>query len=264
MKKALPGLALLAISATALADDQFSMSTGFDYSSGTYGNAKATEILYVPVTAKYQTDDWTLKLTVPYIEVTGPGGVLQGFGRVATPSSTQSGSPRFGRSAGGGTSTNAGLGDIIASAGYTVYSGDALSLDVTGKVKFGTADPNKGLGTGKNDYSAQLDGTYALTDKTSLLGTAGYKIVGAPAGVAVNNVAFGSVGVDRKTGDTTNAGVMFDYVQKVTAVSYNQEDAMVYASEKLSPGLKLTGYVLKGFTSGSPDYGVGGTITGYF
>lgn len=265
MKKTLPALALLAMSATALADDTFSLTTGFDYTSGKYGNAQSTEILYIPVTAKYQTGDWTAKLTVPYIQVTGPGGVVQGMGRVATSGGTATG-PGFGRKAGGGTGTNAGLGDIVASLGRTIYDSadDTFSLDLVGKVKFGTADANLGLGTGKNDYSAQLDGTWMLTDATSLLGTAGYKVVGAPVGVTVNNVFFGSAGVDHATSNISNVGVMFDYVQKVTVYSYAQEDAMVYASQKLSAGTKVMGYLLKGFTSGSPDYGVGATITGSF
>lgn len=264
MKKALPGLALLALAAPAMADDQFSMTTGFDYTSGHYGNAQATEILYIPVTAKYQTGDWTAKLTVPYIEVTGPGGVVQGFGRMTTSSSTTG--PSFGRKSGGGTSTNGGLGDIIASLGRTVYSSsdDSFSLDLVGKVKFGTADANKGLGTGKNDYSAQLDATYMLSSQNSLLATAGYKFVGAPVGVTVNNVFFGSAGLDHASSDSANIGVMFDYVQKITAYSYAQEDAMAYVSEKLSSQTKVMGYVLKGFTSGSPDYGVGATLTGSF
>ena len=32
-----------------------------------------------------------------------------------------------------------------------------LLIDLTGKVKFGTADENKGLGTGENDYAVQAD-----------------------------------------------------------------------------------------------------------
>ncbi len=263
MKKAIPGLALLVMSGAALADGEFSLSTGFDYSSGTYGNAQSTQILSVPVTAKYESDDWTLKLTVPYIEISGPGGVVQGYGRVATSGTTTSG-PSLGRKSGGGTGTNSGLGDMIGSVGRTIYSGDALWLDLVGAVKFATADANKGLGTGKNDYSAALDATYALADGTSLLADGGYKIVGAPTGITVNNVWFGSLGVDQKLSDTTSAGVTYEYVQKVTAVGYDQKDVMGYLSEKLASDLKVTGYVLKGFTYGSPNYGVGGTIAAYF
>jgi len=82
MRKKLAALALLAISVPAVADDQFSLGAGFAYSTGKYGNAASTGILYLPVTGKYESGNLTLKLTVPYISVTGPGGVVQGIGRM--------------------------------------------------------------------------------------------------------------------------------------------------------------------------------------
>ena len=260
MKKLLSSVILLALSAPVLADDQFSLGAGFDYSSGKYGNAVSTDILYIPVAAKYESDGLTLKLIVPYISVTGPGGVIQGFGRIALPM----GGTGLGPMGAGGASrtTNSGLGDVIAQAGYNFYSVDALSLDIVGKVKFGTADANKGLGTGRNDYSAQLDGYYALQDKTSLFATAGYKVVGAPTGIEVNNVAYSILGVDQKLSDAANAGVMFSAAQSATAVGSNQQDVTLYVSRKLDRDLKIQANVLKGFSDGSPDYGVGAMITG--
>ena len=267
MKKLVPALALLAISASALANDQFSLTTGFDDSTGKYGNATSTNILYVPVTGQYETDNLTLKLTVPYISVSGPGGVIQGMGRVVSPAAPVGGSPRFGRPAGRGgvaTTTNSGLGDVVASAGYTVYSANTLSIDFVGKVKFGTADANKGLGTGKNDYSAQIDGYYMFRKATTLFATAGYKVVGAPTGITVNNVPYGMLGANQKLSAATNVGVMLNYVQSATAAAANQEDVTVYASRKLSKNLKLMVNLLKGVSNGSPDYGGGVMITGAF
>ncbi len=146
MQKLLTAIILLAISFPARADDDFSLATGFDFSSGKYGAKLATDILYIPVTAKYEWDDGFVKLTVPYIVVTGPGGVVRGVGLLHP---TRLRTTR---------TTAAGLGDVTASAGRTVYSGDALSLDLVGNVKFGTADEKKGLGTGQNDYSGEVDG----------------------------------------------------------------------------------------------------------
>ncbi len=261
MKKTLSVLALLAVSAPVLAEDKLSLTTGFDYSTGKYGNATSTDILYVPFTGQYESGNLTLKLTVPYISVTGPGGVIQGFGRVPTTSTS-----RFGRPGAGGpaTSTQSGLGDVIASAGYTFYSGDALSLDAVGKVKFGTADPNKGLGTGMNDYFGEIDGYYTLVEKTTLMATAGYKIVGAPTGVTTNNVPYGMIGLDQKTDETTHIGIMYDQVNSVSPTIADQRDVTVYASQKLSRSLKVQANLMKGFSTSSPDYGGGLMITGYF
>ena len=58
-------MATLLASATAWAETTTSLTTGFDYSTGNYGSTTSTSILYIPVTAKYQTDDYYLKLTIP-------------------------------------------------------------------------------------------------------------------------------------------------------------------------------------------------------
>ena len=184
MRKTIFVFAMLTASASATAEDQFSLGTGFDYSTGKYGSSTTTDMLYIPVVAKYETDDLTLKLTVPYLRVTGTSsGVIRGVGRV------RPGSPMMTTTTKTTTATNSasGLGDIVAAAGYTVYDQDALSIDVVGKVKLGTANANSGLGTGKNDYSAQVDGYYTI-NKTTVFATAGYKIVGKPAGLTLNNV----------------------------------------------------------------------------
>lgn len=244
-------LAMFALPVPAMADDPFSLSTGFDYSTGKYGAKLATDILYIPVTAKYETDEGYVKLTVPYISITGPGGVIRGVGLI------RAANVRTVRT------TNSGLGDVTASAARTVYSGDALSLDLVGNVKFGTADASKGLGTGKNDYSGQVDGFYAL-NRTTLFGTAGYKIYGSPAGVTLHNTPYGTLGVSQKTGDKDSVGVMLDVAKSPSPASGDQREATAYVSHKASDAAKVQVYVVKGFASGSPDFGFGAMITGAF
>lgn len=260
MHKILIPLALLAISVPAIADDQFSLGTGFDYSTGKYGNAASTSILYVPVVGKYESGNLTLKLTVPYISVTGPGGVVQGIGRMGPAVSPVSGRNTTTTSA---TSTNSGLGDVIASAGYTIYSGDALTLDVAGNIKLGTADASKGLGTGQNDYYAQADGYYLL-GQTTLFGTAGYRYYGSPAAVSLSSAPYGTVGASQKLGDDTSAGLMLDVAKSPGSYSADQRDATIYISQKISTSLKVQASLLKGFANGSPDYGGGVMLTGTF
>jgi hypothetical protein len=242
---------MLSITIPAVADNQFSLGTGFDYSSGKYGNATETRILYIPVTARYESDKLTLKLTVPYISITGPGGVIQGMGRMGRPTTRTT------------QTANSGVGDVTASAGYNAYSGGALAFDLVGNVKLGTADAKVGLGTGENDYSAQIDGYYTLA-QTTLFATVGYKKYGAPAGVTMNNVRYNTLGFSQKLGRTTSAGAMLYSSQSPTAAGTASRDATLYISQKMSTTLKVQAYVLKGFTSGSPDSGGGLMLTGYF
>jgi len=244
-------LALLLASATASAEITNSLSTGFDYSSGKYGGTTSTDVLYIPVIGKIQSDKLALKLTVPYIRVSSAGGVaVRGMGPFKVATSTK-------------TSTQSGLGDVIASAGYTILENDNLLLDLVGNIKFGTADPDKNLGTGKNDYSAQLDAYYQL-DKTTIFATAGYKVVGAPVGIQVNNIAYGTLGISQKTGNKTSAGLMLDAAQGSNALSPGARELTVFVANRISQTLKIQANLMKGFSDSSPDYGGGVMVTGYF
>ncbi len=251
MKKILPALTLLISCAAAASDDALSLGTGFDFSTGKYGGTKAVDILYIPVFATYETGDWTFKLTVPYIRISGAGaGVLPGLGRTGRAATNKT-----------VTTAHAGLGDVVASAGYEFYAKDSLTLDLVGKVKFGTADKNQGLGTGMNDYSAQVDGAYVIK-KTTLFATAGYKIVGSPVGLPLNNVAFGTIGAAHKLSDGATAGAMLDVAQSPSATGAAPRTVTAYLSRRIRDSVKLQPYVVKGFSDGSPAFGFGATITG--
>lgn len=250
MSKKIIVLSLLLFSASASAENTTSLTTGFDFSSGKYGDTTATNILYVPVTGKYQTDDYYLKLTVPYISVSSAGGVVLGMGKLRTVQGTK-------------TLTQSGLGDVTAAAGYTVFAGQKFLLDLVANVKFGTADASKNLGTGENDYSAQVDGFYTL-DKTTLFASAGYKIIGSPPGVTLNNIAYGTLGFSQKTGDTGTVGLMVDAGQSTSAINPGTREMTVFVSNKISKIIKIQASLMKGFSDSSPDFGVGLMLTGTF
>ena len=148
----------------------------------------------------------------------------------------------------------------MASAGYNVYAGDALSLDLVGNVKFGTADATKGLGTGQNDYSAQADGYYSFA-KTTLFATAGYRIYGEPTGITMKSSPYGTIGTSQKLSDETSAGIMLDVVKSPTTASADQREVTAFVSQKISASTKVQANVMKGYSTGSPDFGFGGMIT---
>ena len=83
-----------------------------------------------------------------------------------------------------------GLGDIVAGVTRNIIDigSSGTLVDLTGKVKFGTADAGKGLGTGQNDYAVQGDVTQSVTSAISVFGSLGYKFIGSPAGAQLNNV----------------------------------------------------------------------------
>jgi hypothetical protein len=242
-------LGLLACNAYGAESDagRFSVSTGFDYSSGKYGTSSSTDILYIPVSVKYETDTARFKLTVPYLRISGEGNViLAGVGSPVVIGKT------------GMRMTDSGLGDVVASAFGTLIpeAGNLPSIDLGVKIKFGTADETKGLGTGKNDYSLQADVTKTY-DKLTAFATLGYKWVGDPPGFALNNVLYGTVGGAYKFATGTSAGILIDYRQAASPGQHDPQELTLYASHKLSPDLSLVVYIYSGFSDGSPDIGGG-------
>ena len=62
-------------SPTAFANG-FSFSTATDFTTGKYGGPSATDIWYVPFTARYDKGRASFRVTLPYLNMTGPGNVL--------------------------------------------------------------------------------------------------------------------------------------------------------------------------------------------
>lgn len=229
---------------------RLSLETGMHYDTGKYGGTQSTDILYVPVIGKYQDKEWTLKMTVPYLQISGPGNVVAINGTSVTGATTAN-----------TRATRSGLGDVIVSATRNVYDGGSsgFGVDLTGKVKFGTASSANGLGTGKNDY-AFLAELYQDTGNLSTFGTLGYRVYGSPAGYSLNKVFFGSLGGSYRFGPKTNGGIMLEGGQKITATGSSRLEAILFISHKIEKNWKARGYVLKGFTNSVPDWGAGATI----
>src|SRR6266568_1403608 len=119
--------ALVATNSIAFAADGLTtLSVGAESSSGKYGQDQSTRIFFVPITGKYETGGWTLKLLVPYIRITGPGNVIGAAdNRITLPG------------AGATRRTETGLGDVVASAFYNAlgargyrWYGDPAGIDL--------------------------------------------------------------------------------------------------------------------------------------
>ncbi|MBQ4856028.1 transporter [Rhodanobacter sp. B2A1Ga4] len=247
--------------------DQFSLAAGADYSSGKYGTDTTTDIWSVPVTAAYQTDRWTFKLTVPYINISGAGNVIPGVGKVNNGNPLGRGLGHIIGGIGGGNTTTtssgsaSGLGDITASAGYELFtSADRTAgLDLTGKVKFGTADENKGLGTGKNDYGLSLD-TYKVVGDWTAFGGVGWMKYGSSQYIKLKNGFNANIGADYKLGPSDNIGAYYYYRERIADGGAPQSEVTGYWNHKFNDSLRVQAYALAGFANGSPDYGVGASL----
>jgi len=245
-------IALIAHIQPALAEQgRFSIGSGFDFSSGKYGGTTSTDVTYIPITGKYETRDWLYKLTVPYIQVTAPGNTTANIGQTVYASNA--------------VRTDAGLGDVVAGASYSLLNSakNGMAIDLTGKIKLGTADKSTGLGTGANDYAAESS-AYKILGQYSAFGTVGYKVYGQSAGYTFNNAFYGSLGVSYKFSDKTNTGLIYDYRNQTAPLADPQKIWTVFVNRKINSNWKGQTYLFTGSGNASPEIGGGAMLTRAF
>ena len=171
---------------------RFTLSAGAEYTTGTYGGDTDIEDLYVPFKATLDFRRVSFRLTVPHLSVRAPEGtVITGPGGEPVPGT-------------GDIVTNSGIGDVIGSVTvYDVVRNRRLgfAMDLTGKVKFGTADADKGLGTGENDFTVQAD-FLKFADRITWIASIGYKFRGQPPDAVLDDAFLASAGGAYITGET--------------------------------------------------------------
>lgn len=238
------------------------LGVGVDYSSGDYGTGIDTDIWSVPVSLGYGQGPLSFKLTVPYVRVDGASNVIPVIGSLINlnplgrgrglqiPPPPPEEEPTSGEAS--------GLGDILLAGTYQLYADTdtGFGLDLTGKVKFGTADEDEGLGTGEEDYSVLLD-TYKQTGDWTVFGGGGYTFFGDSKFIQLRNAWSGNVGTAYRLASGDSLGVIYDYRERISRVSEPRREATAYYSLKVSEAARLQSYVLAGFSDGSPDWGAG-------
>jgi hypothetical protein len=245
------------------AEGRFEVAAGYDYSTGDYGQDVTTEIEYLPVSLAYTEGVWRVELIVPYIRVTGNGTVVPGTGGPAV--FDDFGGGAFG--SGGGSSTtsvsNSGPGDVIARVGYAFLPADGSFYELTGRVKFGTADEDDGLGTGENDYAIQFDGVIG-TGSVSPYFTLGYLVTGDSSDFTYRDVPYASLGLMFRTGAGNSAGLGYDYRRATLRGSDDQHMASAFFGWRFSSGVSASVSALAGLSDSTPDYGASVKLTNRF
>jgi hypothetical protein len=249
---ALPVFAcLISLPSLALAEGAWSFSSGLDYSSGTYGKTERSESWNMPFAAKYDADTWLVRLSIPYLKTLSPSGVV-GVGSDQVTISNGTGSMRW----------ESGWGDVVLGGSKNIWQSKNLTIDLAGKIKFGTANESKGLGTGKNDYTVQLDAYQKLSGEHTVFGSFGARKMGDPDGVNLNDPLLASLGWSFRESASTSYGLIYDFRQRLQDRSADVSELSGFVSYRISPTWKMQTYLVKGFSTASPDFG-GGVIFSY-
>jgi hypothetical protein len=248
MNRSVPLLAALACAAAhpvlAQTAGTFSLSTGVDYSSGDYGLTETTDILVAPLTASYRTDNLRFSATLPYLRIDGAGVVLGPDGQPLPGVPTTAG-------------TRSGLGDLSLGATYTLPAErlGGLEVDLGGRVKLPTSKESDGLGTGKTDFSISADFSYPIGAWAPFL-TVGYRILGDPEDVELDNSFAVSAGSSLSVGRTVLIG-SYDFMEASSPLADDSHELFAAANRPLTDRVSVTGYGTVGLSDGAPDYGLG-------
>lgn len=240
--------------AVATAGD-YSFTTGAEYTTGDYGTGIETGSWYVPFTLGYAAESFSWSVTVPYIRVDGSTEVT------GIRSTTVRG-PRGMTQTTMTTTTeervDSGLGDIILSAGLQLQRETPVApwLAVRGKIKFGTADEEKFLGTGENDYAIQLEAAKGMLD-----GFIGYNFLGDTATIDYDDIAYGAAAVTVPLSQPWRTRAELYMEQSPLSGIDPVTELTVSFSRPLARSREFSLYAVKGFSDSSPDWGVGTLIS---
>jgi hypothetical protein len=263
MKKIAILASLLLAAGGVHAEDGLSLGVGVDYTTGDYGTDIDTRILSVPVTASYGAGAWTLKASLPWTRIEGDPTVLPGLGSVI-------GNPT-GRGRGGSLlpgepaerSSASGVGDLRLAATYSIPTSQAGGIDLTANAKVATADEDKGLGTGGNDYGLAVD-LYRTTGRTTVFAGAGYTLLGDSVYIDVDSSANANAGLAFDTQGGSRVGAVYEWREAVTTVTEDRSEVTGFVTMPAGGSNRLQVYATKGLSDGSPDWGAGVAYTAAF
>jgi hypothetical protein len=254
------------------ADSSWSTGIGFEFSSGKYRTDTRTDTIFIPFTVSYYpTERLDLFLEIPYIYQSSgvvTAGVYSGMqgqsGMMASSVALMSAGSGMGASstssvpASSAKSARNGIGDITLKSGYIVVpeKGPIPQVRPNAYIKFPTADRDKALGTGEFDGGLAVE-VSKWFGKWYAYGETGYTIQGKTAALLLKNYLYYSGGA----GYQVNVHFRPILLLKGSTAPAEGSTALLEARLKLkyqfTRNTGLDGYLAKGITASSPDYGAG-------
>ncbi|HMS84705.1 MAG TPA: transporter [Nitrospira sp.] len=253
------------------------VSATVNYSSGSYGTESRTNILYAPLTIRRVFQKGDVSVTIPFVSISGTGavrlvdGVPTRTGNVsgATGATAGTGSGRGGRGKSPGasplssTTTDSGLGDIILRGRYYLIEESTILplVALTGRIKFPTADADRGLGTGEFDEGVGVELTKSFFDRWQAFLDGGYIFIGDAPDTNFNNRWWYDIGLGYDITDTLHVSLLYEEYRTLVNTVNNARDVLALANYVVTDRVRVTGSALAGLSNGAPNYGLGAGVT---
>jgi len=259
---------------TVQADSFFIFDAGLQQSTGDYGQQTATTIEIMPLGITYIKNQWSLQLEIAYLRIKGNGTVLPAAGNVVSNPGLDNLPPNANGPPGNPNNTNntnaelrtsTGIGDTHLGLSYTFMPNRLkdITLSVSSLIKFATADEDKNLGTGENDYYIQLNATYG-TENIAPFIALGYVVTGDTEIVNYKNVVFASLGLFYPLTPRLRSQIRYDYRDRNTQQSAPFKQLNLSLEWLHSYQWAFNAGALLGLSDGAPDTGLSLGLTRYF
>lgn len=210
-----------------------------NYSSGSYGADSKTNIVYAPLTIRRIFRDGDVSLTIPFISISGTGavrvvgGVPTRTGSVARATAAPAGGgARRGKAPGDSpltsSTTDSGLGDIILRGRYYLIEESTILplVALTGRIKFPTADADRGLGTGEFDEGVGVELTKRLADRWLAYLDGGYNFIGDAPDTDFHNQWWYDAGIGYDVTDNLHMSVFYEEYRALVNTVNNARDLL--------------------------------------
>ena len=214
------------------------------YFSGDYGTGIDTSITYVPLIVVVSSRRQVFRLTVPYLSIHTNQPVVYLNGEVIPAPA-------------GGSTSESGLGDVVAQDEVFVLQGSARRPWISGilRVKFPTADETKGLGSGETDYGGGVGVIQPLGPGWNFIGAWQYVVRGDPPGIDFRNTSWVTAGVQWRRSERSSWNAFYEDRQSVIEGNDDLADVSLGYDRVLSPGITLRSTAYAGLSSTAERFG---------
>lgn len=218
------------------------LDAGLVFARGDYGLSADTDVLIGLLNPTVETEAWRLQASLPYVRLDGPASVVGATGPVIASRSAS------------------GIGDVSLTAVRKLGPDEHGWISELGlKVKLPTADETKGLGTGETDYTVQLD-VFRTGGKVTPFATFGYQFLGRSAAYPMEDGFFSTIGFAMQASPHAVVGLAGNWREPTITAGKAGVEAMAFVQRKLTEKSRVQLFLLRGFTTASPDLAVGFTV----
>jgi hypothetical protein len=230
---------------------QVEISSGIDFESGDFGTQSDIEKTIVPLTLNVGKGRVRASAQLPWVRVTAPANVIAPTGPLGLPILIDPTRPNT-------RSTRQGVGDLRVNAAYDLPVQGIFASVRTG-AKLPTASSDKGLGTGKADYSVGADLAKPIGAVTPFAGVT-YTIAGDPDGFELRNSFSGQAGAAVRVGKVITAQLGYAFAQSPLKAGDDDQRIVGGLNAAMGKSLSLGIYGSGGLSDGAPDIGGGVTL----